>query len=135
YRLHWRLGLSTPPHGSLKASVESECTWKYTAGGLPVDFQALSADTTVSLLMAPVPVTFSKSPSAADAWPVQVTLSRIAAPRVPESNVDDGLPAFSSSKPRLVWTRKTRRTMPPPAERMFASAAGYRDATSTETAV
>ena len=37
---------------------------------------------------------------------------------------DDGLPAFSSSNPRLVWTRKTRRTMPPPLARISASAAG-----------
>src|SRR5258708_874002 len=104
--LHWRFGLSTLPHGSLKASVESEWTWKYTAGGLRVDFKPFNAATAVSLLIAPVPAALSKSPSEAEPWPVHTTLSRIAAPRVPESWAEDGLPAFSSSKPRLVLTRK-----------------------------
>src|SRR5262245_63725873 len=84
YRLHWRLGLSSEPHGSLNTSPlpgKTEWAWKCTAGGFPVDFQAAVAGTAVSLL---IELAASKSPFAA-AHPFTTTLSTIAAPRVPES--------------------------------------------------
>src|SRR5262245_35510052 len=96
YRLHWRFGLSRPPHGSSNTNPWpgiTECAWKYTAGGFPVDFQAVVASTAGSLLIVS---TASKSPFAVD-HPFTTTLSTIAAPRVPESYEADGLPPFSSS--------------------------------------
>src|SRR5262245_851207 len=84
YRLHRRFTLSWPPHGSLNARPcpgFTECAWKYTPGGLPVDFQVLVALTPVSLL---IDVEASKLPFAA-AHAFTTTLSTIAAPRVPES--------------------------------------------------
>src|SRR5258706_5749406 len=76
------------------------------AGGLPVDFQALSAVTPVLLLIV---LAVSKAPIVTGPAPVLMeTSSTIAAPTPP-----DVYDRFSSSKPRFVLTLNTNRNRLP----------------------
>src|SRR5262249_13069894 len=80
--------------------------WNQACGGLPVDFHAAVARTAGSSLMSPAaskPL-LSSDPEVA---PLTLTSSMIAAPLPPDEN-----PPPSSSDPRFVLTRNTRRILP-----------------------
>src|SRR5215831_14291008 len=111
YMLQDRTGASSEPHGSSNSrnAVWRLSRWNHEAGGFPVDFHAALAATALSLLTSPALSNPSVSP--VEPMPLTDTSSMIAAPAVPELN--PLAPLVSSSYPRLVLTRNTRRRRPP----------------------
>src|SRR5262249_50410308 len=92
----------------------TQCGWTYAPGGLPVDFQAVKAETprllSIEFSASKSPLVI-RLPPAAFFW--ITTSSMIAAPAVNEVKPETKL--SSSSCRRLVSTRNATRILPAPA--------------------